>query len=88
MNRGAVLLRRFFQSQLEVAPRLGVEPWMLSLLLAGRRKPSIETAAAIQREFDVPMIAWTEDVTNATADPEPTADPVPGPPPAQAARAS
>ena len=62
MNRGAVELSRFFQSQAEVAPRLGIEASMLSLLLAGKRKPSIEVAAAIEDQFGVPCRFWAEDM--------------------------
>ena len=60
-SRGARMLARFFQSQQEVAPRLGIKPSQLSLLIAGKRRPSIEVAAAIEREFGVPCIAWCEE---------------------------
>jgi plasmid maintenance system antidote protein VapI len=61
MNRGARELAKFFQSMQEVAPRLGVKPSMLSLLVDGKRKPSIEVAAAIEREFGVPCRFWVEE---------------------------
>jgi len=60
MNKGAAALRRFFQSQAEVAPRLGIKPSQLSLLLDGKRMPSIEVAAAIEREFGVSCRLWAE----------------------------
>lgn len=62
-NRGAAALRRFFQSQADVAPRLGIKPSQLSLLLDGKRLPSIEVAAAIERQFGVACRLWTEPET-------------------------
>jgi plasmid maintenance system antidote protein VapI len=61
VNKGAEALQRFFQSQEQVAPALGIKPSMLSLLLSGKRKPSIEVAAAIERMFGVPCRLWVED---------------------------
>lgn len=62
-NRGALELSRFFQSIKEVAPELGIKQSQLSLLLAGKRKPSIEVAAKIEGIFEVPCRYWTEEVT-------------------------
>lgn len=61
MNRGALELGKFFQSQSEAAQRIGVDPSTFSLLLASKRRPSIEVAAAIERQYGVPCIAWTEE---------------------------
>lgn len=61
MNRAAKSLARFFQSQQEVAKLLGIKGSQLSLLIAGKRKPSIEVAAAIEQHFGVPCRWWIEE---------------------------
>ena len=61
-NRGAIALSKFFQSQQEAATILGIKPSMLSLLLSGKRMPSIEIAAKIEKHWEVPCRYWTEDV--------------------------
>lgn len=62
-NRGAIELNRFFQSIQDGAKKVGVGPSMFSLLLSGKRKPSIEVAAAIEKEWGVPSRYWVEEVT-------------------------
>lgn len=61
-NRGAEALRNFFQSQNDGARRVGIGGSAFSLLLAGKRRPSIEVAARIERLYGVPCAYWVEDV--------------------------
>ena len=46
-----------------VAPKLGIDPSHLSLLISGKRKPSIEIAAKIEKIFNIPCIYWTESIS-------------------------
>ncbi len=62
-NRGALALQNYFQSMKEVSKQLGIGHSMLSLLISGKRKPSIEVAAKLEKMFNIPCIQWTEEVT-------------------------
>lgn len=62
-NRGALELGQYFQLVQEGAKLVGVGPSQFSLLLSGKRKPSIEIAANIEKHFGVPCRYWMEEVT-------------------------
>lgn len=61
-NRGALELSKFFQHITNAAKKVKIGQSQFSLLLSGKRKPSIEVAAAIEKEWKVPCIYWTEEV--------------------------
>lgn len=62
MTKGAKQLAKLFDrpKQYEIAERLGIDPSTLSLLIAGRRTPSLALAAKIRRELGIPEKSWTE----------------------------
>ncbi len=62
-NRGALALGEYFRPLNEGAEKVGVGPSQFSLLLSGKRKPSIEVAAKIEDVYGVPCRYWTEEVT-------------------------
>jgi transcriptional regulator with XRE-family HTH domain len=62
-NRGAIELNKFFQSLKDGAKLVGVGQSQFSLLLSGKRMPSIEVAAQIEKHWGVPCRYWTEEVT-------------------------
>lgn len=62
-NRGAIELNKFFQKNQDGAKLVGIGTSQFSLLLSGKRKPSIEVASEIEKHFGVPCRYWTEEVT-------------------------
>lgn len=62
-NRGAVLLNQFFQKVGDGAKQTNVSSSQFSLILSGKRMPSIELAAKIEKIWGVPCKYWVEEVT-------------------------
>lgn len=61
-NRGALALSKYFQHIQDGAKKVGVGSSQFSLMLSGKRMPSIEVAAKIEQYFEVPCRYWTEEV--------------------------
>lgn len=61
MTQGARRLAKVFErpNREIVAKKLGIGTSYLSLLKAGKRTPSMKVAARIQKEFGIPVDAWT-----------------------------
>lgn len=60
MNKGAKELGKFFQKVQDGAKKVGVGSAQFSLLLSGKRMPSIEVAAKIEAHYGIPCKYWTE----------------------------
>lgn len=64
MNDGRQRLRewldRSHKKQNELAAKIGVTGGYLSQILAGLRRPKLETLMAIQAETGVPVESWAE----------------------------
>ena len=65
MTKGAKLLAKLFEkpTQGEIAKLLDTDQSTLSLLVAGKRTPSLALAGRIQEELGIPMDAWVEEVS-------------------------
>jgi transcriptional regulator with XRE-family HTH domain len=63
INRGSHALGEYFQPLGPAAKRLGISSSHFSLLLSGKRLPSIELAAKIEELFGVPCRFWAEELT-------------------------
>lgn len=61
MTKGAKALGQLFAKpkQADIAKRLGVSQSYLSLLVDGKRTPSMAVAAKLHRELGIPVEAWT-----------------------------
>ncbi len=61
MTKGAKTLAKLFDrpKQYEVAKQLGIGQSHLSLIIAGKRVPSLALAAKIRRELGIPVDFWT-----------------------------
>jgi len=62
VTQGARQLAKLFErpSQKEIAKRLKLSPSYFSLLVSGKRTPSMAVAGRIQKELGIPVEAWTK----------------------------